>query len=47
MAEYQKIARYSYRVLMPGDQQTGKLAIYDPAVDPAILIKAKKVLGIS
>ena len=29
-----------------GDQQTGKLAIYDPAVDPAILIKAKKVLGI-
>ena len=30
-----------------GDQQTGKLAIYDPAVDPAILIKAKKVLGIS
>ena len=30
-----------------GDQQTGKLAIYDPAVDVAILIKAKKVLGIS
>ena len=30
-----------------GDQQTGKLAIYDPAVDAAILIKAKKVLGIS
>ena len=30
-----------------GDQQTGKLAIYDPAVDPAILIKAKKVLGIT
>ena len=29
-----------------GDQQTGKLAIYDPAVDAAILIKAKKVLGI-
>ena len=29
------------------DQQTGKLAIYDPAVDAAILIKAKKVLGIS
>ena len=28
------------------DQQTGKLAIYDPAVDAAILIKAKKVLGI-
>ena len=30
-----------------GYQQTGKLAIYDPAVDAAILIKAKKVLGIS
>ena len=30
-----------------GDQQTGKLAIYVPAVDAAILIKAKKVLGIS
>ena len=30
-----------------GDQQTGKLAIYAPAVDAAILIKAKKVLGIS
>ncbi len=30
-----------------GDLQTGKLAIYDPAVDAAILIKAKKVLGIS
>lgn len=30
-----------------GDQQTGKLAIYDSAVDAAILIKAKKVLGIS
>ena len=30
-----------------GAQQTGKLAIYDPAVDAAILIKAKKVLGIS
>ena len=29
-----------------GDQQTGKLAIYDPAVDAAILIKAKKVVGI-
>ena len=29
-----------------GDQQTGKLAIYDPAVDAATLIKAKKVLGI-
>ena len=30
-----------------GDQQTGKLAIYDPAVDAAVLIKAKKVLRIS
>ena len=30
-----------------GNQQTGKLAIYAPAVDAAILIKAKKVLGIS
>ena len=30
-----------------GNQQTGKLAIYDPAVDAAILIKAKKALGIS
>ena len=30
-----------------GALQTGKLAIYDPAVDAAILIKAKKVLGIS
>ena len=28
-------------------QQTGKLAIYAPAIDPAILTKAKKVLGIS
>lgn len=30
-----------------GAQQTGKLAIYDPATDAAILTKAKKVLGIS
>ena len=29
------------------DQQTGKLAIYDPGVDSAILDKAKKVLGIT
>ena len=30
-----------------GDQQKGKLAIYDPAVDAAVLIKAKEVLRIS
>ena len=30
-----------------GDRQTGKLAIYEPAADAAVLIKAKKVLGIS
>ena len=30
-----------------GNQQTGKLAIYDPAVDAAVLIKAKEVLRIS
>lgn len=29
------------------EKQTGKLAIYDPAVDSAILDKAKKVLGIT
>lgn len=28
-------------------QQTGKLAVYDPATDAAVLTKAKKVLGIS
>ena len=30
-----------------GDQQTGKLAIYDPAVEAATLTEAKNVMGIS
>ena len=30
-----------------GDQQTGKLAIYDPAVEATTLTEAKKVMGIS
>ena len=29
-----------------GDQQTGKLAIYDPSVEAATLTKAKKVMGV-
>ena len=30
-----------------GDQQTGKLAIYDPAVEAATLTEAKRVMGVS
>ena len=47
MADVGTNASYVLFKSISGDQQTGKLAIYDPAVDAAILIKAKKVLGIS